>query len=200
MSFLINPYSLAVAGGGSSLPASDDFNRSNTTSGAGALSDGVHTWVDLAGTSGIVSNRFYTPTLASGLCLSAIDINTLAATHLVTMPVALSSLVNGGLAFRIQDANNFLLAYYFWNGDRLRFYKRLAGVFSEIQTSVHYLSVDGDQMEVVDDGSDVDIRIIRGGSTHVSLATTTTSLFTSATKCGLYTESTSARFDDYSVT
>ena len=200
MTFIINPYAFAVAGGGSSLPASDNFNRTDTSSGAGALSDSVHTWVDVIGTSGISSNRFYIPTLTSSRGLATIDIGTVAATHLVTMPLALSNVMNAGIAFRVQDSNNFLLAYYFWSGDRLRLYKRDSGTFSEIATSVAYLSSDGDQMEVVDDGSDVDVRIIRSGSTFVSLATTTTSLFNTETECGLYSETTTARFDDYSVT
>ena len=202
MSFIINPFVFAVAGGGSSLPASDNFNRTDTSSGAGALSDSVHTWVDKIGTSGISSNRFYIPTLgeSSTRGLATIDIGTVAATHLVTMPLALSNVMNAGIAFRYQDNNNFLLAFYFWSGDKLQLFKRDAGIFSQIQTQASYLSSNGDQMEVVDTGTTIDVRIIRSGSTFVSLSTTTSSLFNTNTKCGLYSETTSARFDDYSVT
>ena len=182
---------------GDSLPASDDFNRANTTSGAGNCSDGVHTWVDLIGTSGIISNRFYIPTL-SGLPdgLSVIDIGTVVATHQVTLPTALSAVTIGGIAFRVIDASNYMFCYYNWQLSRLRLYKRETGTFNEFGSGeVAVVLNDGDVMKVIDDGTNIDYQI-----NNVSKITASTSLFNTATKCGIEAEVTTSRFDSYSVT
>lgn len=165
----------------------DTFNRADSPTSLGTTSDGSATWTALSGTWGISSNQAYNSS-PTGLDVAYINTPAADGTLQVTLPVFSSS----GLAFRIQDINNFLMLYV--SGGTIRLYRWVGGSATQIGSGFGSFT-NGDSLGVTLSGSS--ITVLHNGSS-VGSATETT--YQTLTKHGLVlgTASTAPRWDNWS--
>jgi hypothetical protein len=160
----------------------DTFTRADSATSLGTADTGG-AWTALSGTWGISSNQAYKPAGTTGIAY----IDSGKADCKIQVDHSTVSGVNGGLAFRIVDASNYWLA----SGNQL--WKVQSGSF--IAQGGTYLSfTNGQTMQVVLNGSL--ITVLKNG---VAVATAVDSFQSTATKHGLRTDNTTARFDNFLV-
>jgi hypothetical protein len=186
MMMLVDPHRFSNI----SANRSDNFNRTDTTSGLGSPSDGGSAWVQLSGTWGIIGTRAYeSASAAEAVCY----LETGASDATVQVTFATPG-ANAGLAFRITDINNFLLFTVSNSTDTYYLYKKVAGSYSLLGTWVATPGFAVVQASMI--GSAIEIRV--DGVLRIAV-TETHNL--SATKHGLRSSSSVAsRYDDFSVT
>lgn len=186
MSFIINPFAFAAAGG---TGASDNFNRADDASSLGTSSGG-QVWSAEAGTWGISSNQGYLPTPTT-------DARAVVETGLAncTIQVTLATIGNRpGLAFRHIDSGNYLSVFRV-GGLGYQLFKRVAGSWTEMHTE-SMSTANGDVLKLVLNGSSIEFWV-----NAVLKESLTESANSSGTEHGLYHESgsESARWEDFSV-
>ena len=113
------------------LIAQDTFNRTNTTTGLGLASDGVHTW---EGTD--VANWNVTSNVAVGINNSAVSLNTGDPDVAVEAVRAASGSNWGGLVIRADDAFFTYMAIGWRGGDGIYVYRNNNVFISEPSTVV----------------------------------------------------------------
>lgn len=195
MSFIINPFRFA-AGGVSDV--TDTFNRADDASSLGTASDGVHLWTAETGTWGITSNTGYCPTLSGGLGYATVDYGARDCTLQVTISTVNRpfGVILGweGTAADVIRIRCFIIATV---------HRIQIQLFRTGQTGLNFGTVDGtvwandDVMKVVLSGSSVSVY-----RNNVLLTSATDARFNdiTGTKHGLYTEITTVRFEDFSIT
>lgn len=186
------------ASGGGVTNVTDNFNRADDASSMGTASDGVHVWTAHTGTWGISSNQAYCPTLSGGLGYATVDYGARDCTLQVTIPT-------------VNRPFGVVLAWEGTAADTIRIrcfiiatvHRIQIQLFETGQTSLNFGTVDGvvwangDVMKVVLSGSTVSVY-----RNNVLVTSATDARFThsSGTRHGLYTEITTVRFDDFSIT
>lgn len=169
---------------------SDDFNRANSTSSLGTPSDGGSAWVVLAGTWGINSNQAYT-SASTSQATAYLE----ASVSDVEVQVTVNTVAEGTLLVRAVDATNYLILAWAGVGTGI-IYKRVAGTFTQIGSSIFSTLSNGDVVKFVANGSALEV--FRNGS---SVWTLTDSTHISATKHGMRSQSnTTQRLNDFSIT
>ncbi|WP_283215120.1 DNRLRE domain-containing protein [Pseudofrankia sp. DC12] len=177
----------------SSLQASEprvaSFTAANSTSSLGATDTG-ETWQALAGTWGISNNSAYL--VSAGIFKSVAVVPAPAdGTIQFSTPTTQSRL---GVAFRVQDADNMWMLYE--NGTSLVLAKRSGGLESTVKTVTGVCCATTDTYGVRMVGST--LQMLRNG---VVVGTATDSAFSTATKAGLYAQSTgTGRIDGLTIT
>lgn len=170
----------------------DDFNRADSTSSLGTPSDGGSSWVAAAGTWGINSNRGYLATSSGGQETAYLESSVADVDVQVTLAVSGSDY---GVCARLTDASNNLIGIRSGASD-YRIYKRVAGSFTQLGSTVAVTSANGDVMKFTANGSS--LTLYQNG---VSKVTATDSFNNTATKHGLRSNAdTTTRFDDFSIT
>lgn len=187
-----------VTAAGVGLPASDDYNRADSTTAIGTATSG-HLWTSLGGVWGIKSNKAYIENI-TGIKPAYLEVGAADVTVQVRLNKsdASNNLNRMGIAFRISDANNFLYAYCI-TSTGLRLFKLVAGSGTQIGTA-SVTEADGDLLKVVTNGTSIEV-FYNG----VSKITVTESHNQTATKHGLFWEAggssnTLCRWDDFSIT
>lgn len=175
---------------------SDNFNRSNTTTGVGTPSGGGADWVqyDTGGGKayGISSNTAYVAADAGGHLVTGLD----AATPDVEIEVTLSTFGDQiGLAPRISDELNHLYLRGF-SGEGYHLFKRVAGSSTSLG-SYSTTPASSDVIKVVCDGNDLEVFV-----NSVSRITASDGFNNTEEIHGLWgfnAASGSGRFDDFSI-
>ncbi|WP_198153048.1 DNRLRE domain-containing protein [Pseudofrankia sp. DC12] len=172
-----------------SKPRVASFTAANSTSSLGATDTG-ETWQALAGTWGVSNNSAYL--VSAGIFKSVAVVPAPAdGTIQFSTPTTQSRL---GVAFRVQDADNMWMLYE--NGTSLVLAKRSGGLESTVKTVTGVCCATTDTYGVRMVGST--LQMLRNG---VVVGTATDSAFSTATKAGLYAQSTgTGRIDGLTIT
>lgn len=193
MGMIINPYMFAAAG---TPDVTDNFNRTDSTTTLGTASDGIHPWTAHVGTWGINTNQAYCPTLSGGLGHATCDYGARDCTTQVTFATVARPM---GMAVGYADSNNYLRIRIriIATVHRIEIHTVIAGVFVQLTSADGTTWVDTDIMKVIlGPGNSVDVH--RNGASLIS-STDAGLASIIGTRHGLYTESTSSRFDDFSI-
>lgn len=169
---------------------SDNFNRSDTTSGLGTPSDGGSNWVAVAGTWGISSNQAYESAGGSQEVvylesdLSDVDVQ-------VTLTDIASK--RAGVVVRRNTSNQYLLVLCYGDASLIRLWRQPAG---DLIQGVSQTVSNGDVFKVTASGSSV--KVYQNGNLRIDVTETHAQ---TGTRHGLRSEGYSgARWDDFSVT
>jgi hypothetical protein len=128
------------------------------------------------------------------------DFGQIDMTARVTLP-ALPTGKGANLLARHVDANNHFLFIADRSANIVYLSKRVAGTYTTLAGPTAYTYAAGDILELAAIGTAIAARVIRGGSTHISLSATS-SVLSTATKCGLslgYNTASGVRFNDFTV-
>lgn len=168
----------------------DNFNRSDRSLSGDTPSDGGSAWVVHAGTWNILNNAAYKPSnFNTNECcsiessVSNVDVQT---TH--------SLLGNGGVAVRIADNNNYLLAAVL--STQATMYKRVAGTATQLGSTYSGNTAAGDVWKFTANGTS--LTMSQNGTSRI---TATDGAGQSNTKHGLYDfSSATGTYDQFSIT
>jgi hypothetical protein len=166
------------------LPA-DDFNRADNATTLGTMSSG-HTWTPLTGTWGITGNQAYCPS-GNGHVVVDTGVND----YMITV---LGSVSDSGTAiiFRVQDATHW---YMLVRGSGLfRIYKNNAGTLTNI-FAPGVTVADGDTY-----GIDVRGNTFTAYKNGVNVGGGTDSAYPTGGRVGLRADTSTGRFDNFTVT
>jgi hypothetical protein len=191
MSFIINPYAFGVGG---FSDVTDNFDRADSTTTLGTASDGIHAWTPQVGTWGINTNQAYCPTLSSGSGVATVNYGARACTMQVTIKT-----LGGNWGF--------FMAH---EGPADVIWCRYEGTFSRVKVSLlrtGFATVDLINVSGAWSANDV-MKLNLAGNTvtlyknGASIGNSTDARLADATGVdhGLFTSSTAARFDDFSIT
>lgn len=144
----------------------DDFNRANSTTGMGTSSSG-HTWVDLAGTWGIIDNQAYLVTPAGDGQSSSVIETTFADG---VLQVQFTSNGTGGITtttsgagssvvFRAVDNNNYWILETAGGNAAWTLFTRSAGTFTaQFNSAVLPPISPGDIVTIILSGTNIQVR------------------------------------------
>jgi hypothetical protein len=159
----------------------DNFNRADNATSLGTTSDGIATWNVVQGTAGITSNQAYFPALSAGFAKAIFDAG------LTDVDARVDTAGNAtGVIIRYTDTSNFWYA----GGDGL--YKVQSGSFTKLVSST-WTSLTA-TLEVIASGTTLTYK--KDGAV---IGSTTSTFNQTATICGLYSQTTTDRFDNFSV-
>lgn len=167
---------LLAATGGGVASITDSFNRAN--SGTLGTADTGQAWTTHAGTFSIVSNKA-SSTNASGVIAATLDASLADIDYSIDMTLHASGSSNPGMVFRWSDINNFF--EFTVTASFCRLYRRLAGTFTSVGSSVLALSP----------GSTYTFRVHAVGSAitcyanGVAVISATNTALTTNTRCGI---------------
>jgi len=162
------------------LPVSDAFTRADSASVLGAPDTGAAAWSAVAGTWGISSNQAY---CSAGAGQNFAFIECGVADVIVQATVAGSASVNQGIAFRFNGGsaqNGYLAIFNDAGAGAMRFYKVVAGAFTQIGTVTQAIST-GDVVKVSAVGNT--LTMYRNGTQVLQINDST---FPSGTQHGLW--------------
>lgn len=129
------------------LPVADNFTRADSATTLGTPETGAAAWAPIAGTWGISSNQAY---CAAGAGQNFVAIECGIADVVIQTTVAGSASVNQGIAFRMHGGsaqNGYVAIFNDAGAGAMRFYKIVAGVFTQIGTVSQAIST-GDVVKV----------------------------------------------------
>jgi hypothetical protein len=173
----------------------DTFNRADSTTTLGTTSDGTATWSALRGTWGINTNQAYSSVpVPSSENVAVLDLGSADG----TIQVTLAAINASGIAFRVQDANNFLICRPAGGpGQLYTVYKYIAGSYTVVASGLGVAAANGDVLKVVMSGTTV--TAYQNGT---QIYTGTITNFSTQTQHGLNmgTNSTATRWDNFSFT
>lgn len=172
----------------------DNFNRADSTTALGTPSDAAGDWVAQSGTWGISSNTAYLVSSASNASavLESSVSNVTASVKLATA----STFV--GLVARAADNSNYILAIFNKTDTQVLLYKRVAGSFTQLGSTVFGVTINnGDTVSLtIDSANLIDAKV--NGSSKITF---TDSAGSTNTKCGIWSSTdTVSRFDDFAIT
>jgi hypothetical protein len=172
----------------------DTFNRADSGTTLGTTSDGTATWTTDGATWGISSNAAFNAS-ATSAGKAWIDTSNADGSVQVTITVidpGSSGNVYTGLVFRWTDANNYWVVKTRSGTTQGTLQSVVGGTRNGITT---FALVAGDVVTAVLAGSSITIKV--NGST---VATTTDSFNATATKHGLFADTSTGRLDNWSYT
>ncbi|HEX9105681.1 MAG TPA: SGNH/GDSL hydrolase family protein, partial [Longimicrobiales bacterium] len=175
---------------GGRLLGRDQFNRADNAASLGNA-DAGGAWQAVTGTWGIAANQAYCA-VVGGQNLAVLE----AGRADVALSLALATPSDYcGIAFRVQDANNFLVFNRFLDGAVYRYslQERVAGVWAQLGTTNATISAAGDVLSVVANGSSVKCYV-----NGLLLYDQVTTRFQGSTRHGLYTFETTTRLENFS--
>jgi hypothetical protein len=174
----------------------DTFTRANTAGPTPGTADTGQVWVSEGGGSwGIDTNRLYRSSADNAENNVVIESSIADGMVESTLTVFAGGSQNYGVVVRETDFANFILLN-FNDGEGLRFYKKVGGVYVAISSPVAYSPASGDLWKVVLNGSS-----IKGYINGVLKLSITDAFNQTATRHGQrgFTVGTS-RWDDFKVT
>ncbi len=180
------------------LLSADSFNRTDSTSNLGST-DGAGTldplaWVRPSSTWGILSNHAYVSSLVSR-ARAYVDLGIANADLQVTITTAAA---DGGLMFRYVDTSNYWTFYGNGVSNNYTLLKVVAGSTTVIGSTA--VQSNNDTLRVVMNGNQIDTYKKTSGGSFVAVLSTTDSFNATATKHGMYADtSANMRWDDWSV-
>lgn len=171
--------------GGTSIVASDAFNRPDNASSLGSTDTG-QVWTVHTGTWGIQSQRAYTPVGTENYATIDAGLNNFSA------QVQLAVRVNrSGLVFRFVDSANWIR--FVLSSSTVFLQRRVAGSTTSL-SSFAVTPTDGDVLKVIVIGNQ-----IRGYYNGELKATVTETSFAGSTLIGMESAGSSCRLDNFIV-
>jgi hypothetical protein len=182
--------------------STDNFNDTNQTTAApgtwthqtsGGTLDPLN-WTTQLGTCGITANQAFVSATGTGGGLTAGETTVDLSQANVDISLTFSQLsTSAGLMFRFSDTSNFWVVISDASNTKLFKHVGGSGTLTQVGTT-HAGTANGDVMEVIAAGSNIIVK--RNGT---QLENVTDSFNSTATKHGFFSQSTAARFDNWSV-
>lgn len=178
---------------------SDTFTHANSSSFIGTAPTG-QTWSNDSGTWGVISNTAYcSATSAEPGSNSNASIESRVSDCVVNVTISTVSTGNG-LIVRADNANpglNHVLIYS--DGSTIQIFEKLGiGSYTALTTfpgTITYTPTNGDVLSVSMSGTFLNVFV-----NSVSVGTASSTRYTTNTRHGLYSDNTTVRYDNFSVT